>query len=128
VLRVYEDFVGPDNFRSVDAQHILDKAYAKETKYDLAVSSYLKALEIVESHFGKDHINGAEIMKDLAVAYLATGDRETARDLLSRAKTVFTNTFGEDHISIRETREIIIGAEDESKGSGICALNPSNSG
>jgi tetratricopeptide (TPR) repeat protein len=111
VLDVYTTMIGENNIRSTFAQHYLGRAYAKQQKYDLAITNYAQALSIVETYFEKDHILTAEMMKDLAKAYSAIGRLEEALDLASRAEKSFTIAFGKTNLLAIESGQILTSIE-----------------
>ena len=98
ILRVYNDIIGEHNVRSINSLHFLGKAYAKEKNHTLAIATYMQALDIVKSHDDMKDIKGAEIMKDLAVSYIAQRQKHLARDMLLSAKILFENEFETDHL------------------------------
>jgi tetratricopeptide (TPR) repeat protein len=96
-----------NNMRSIIARNGLGRAYAKQTKYELAPSQYLEALEMVGSYFRKDHVLGADIMKNLGKAYLAMGKIEEAKDLWTRAEKVYTAAFGATNVLAIECKGLV---------------------
>lgn len=122
LIEVYDEVAGTRNIRSIIARNGLGRAYAKQAKYELAVSQYLEALEIVDSYFQKDHTLNADIMKNLGKAYVAMGRMEEAKGLWTRAENVYTTAFGAANVLAIECKNLVasmlVKGESDVKGKG----------
>lgn len=68
--------------------------------YDRAARLREKALEIYLKNFGKEHLNVAALLSNLASVYSDLGDYERARNLLEQALASDLKNFGEIHPNV----------------------------
>ena len=63
-----------------------------------AIRFYRGAMEIIENEFGKDDVNTADTMMNLAIAYRCLGNYDKAIEQHERALLIKQKEFGMDHI------------------------------
>jgi tetratricopeptide (TPR) repeat protein len=119
VLDVYCELFGEDNIGSATTRHFLGNAYARQSKFSIALTQYKMALGIVESNLGVNHIKGAEIMQDLGKAYIAMSRVDEARGFLLRAEEAFKTTFADDHARVCQTRQLLRDIEESCPATGL---------
>jgi len=66
----------------------------QQKKYDLAIQTARKALDVAEKTFGPEHANVAESLDNLAVYLQAENKFEEAEKLYIRALGIIEKTFG----------------------------------
>ena len=65
--------------------------------YGEAKSQYRRALQIMESLSGQDHLDVAIILNSLGNAAIAQGEPAEARAFFARALEIFRHNLGQDH-------------------------------
>jgi tetratricopeptide (TPR) repeat protein len=70
-----------------------------------ARSHYQRALQIMESLSGQDHLDVAMILKSLGNTAKAQGEPEDARAFYARALEIFRDNLGQDHPYTTTTEE-----------------------
>jgi len=71
---------------------------------------YERALKIDEQHYGKDHLQVAITLNNLAATYVALGDAQTAKILLEPALKIHEQRYGKDHWHVASMLENLANA------------------
>ncbi len=93
----------------IEIQTLLQLWYLLAEGYDglgftiKAKDFWERALKIQERHYGKDHVEVASTLGNLATAIGALGDAKTAKELLERALVIKEQHYGKNHVEVART-------------------------
>jgi len=94
----------PDNIRKAFTYTSLGNAYILSNKPKLSEINFDKALKIIESHYGEDHLEVAKSLGNLANAYCAENNFNQQVETLKRARKIQESYYGVDHVEVAMTR------------------------
>lgn len=80
-----------------DLFHDLAAVYDELKNTDEALNHYRKALELQETHFGRQHADTADTISNIAATYDRMGNREEALNYFREALEIRQQLFGEKH-------------------------------
>jgi tetratricopeptide (TPR) repeat protein len=80
-----------------DLFHDLAAVYDELKNTDEALNHYRKALELQETHFGRQHADTADTISNIAATYDRMGNREEALKYFREALEIRRQLFGEKH-------------------------------
>ncbi|MFF3212092.1 tetratricopeptide repeat protein, partial [Streptomyces sp. NPDC002886] len=96
-LSTFEQLMGADHHRTLDARNSLAGAYESVGDLGRAIPLFERTLADTERVLGNDHPNTLTSRNNLAHAYRSAGDLERSTPLYERTLADFERVLGEDH-------------------------------
>jgi tetratricopeptide (TPR) repeat protein len=82
--------------------------YEAQGQHSKAREFYLRTKNIIEQQLGKDHPSNVDILQNLALFYVKTGEFTEAEPLLIRVLDLQTTFLGEEHPDTIRTQESLM--------------------
>ena len=95
----YEQAVGEDHRRTLNAVHNLGRLYNCQGRLKEAESMYQRALNGYERTLGRDHYSTLEAVGSFGILYRQQGKLKEAESMYQRALKGKEKAFGQDHLS-----------------------------